>query len=32
MTVREAFNRVGAREWDVFRTKYRDAETRKAAE
>jgi 2-methylisocitrate lyase-like PEP mutase family enzyme len=32
MTVREAFNRVGAREWDVFRTKFRDAETRKAAE
>ncbi len=32
MTVREAFNRVGAREWDVLRTKFRDAEARKAAE
>ena len=32
MTVREAFDRVGAREWDVFRTKYRDENTRKAAE
>ena len=32
MTVREAFNRVGAREWDVLRTKFRDAEARRAAE
>jgi 2-methylisocitrate lyase-like PEP mutase family enzyme len=24
MTVREAFNRVGAREWEVFRTRFRD--------
>jgi 2-methylisocitrate lyase-like PEP mutase family enzyme len=27
MTVREAFNRVGAREWDAFRTRFRDADT-----
>jgi 2-methylisocitrate lyase-like PEP mutase family enzyme len=32
MTVRDAFNRVGAREWDVFRTKFRSDATRKAAE
>ena len=32
MTVREAFDRVGAQEWDVFRTKYRHENTRKAAE
>ena len=33
MTVREAFDRVGAREWDVFRTKFRTgADVRKAAE
>jgi 2-methylisocitrate lyase-like PEP mutase family enzyme len=32
MTVRDAFNRVGAREWDVFRTKFREPEVRKAAE
>ena len=28
MTVRDAFNRVGAAEWDAFRTKFRDAEER----
>ena len=34
MTVRDAFNRVGAREWEVFRTKFRDpaAPAAKAAE
>jgi 2-methylisocitrate lyase-like PEP mutase family enzyme len=32
MTVREAFNRVGADEWDTLRTRFRDAETRRAAE
>jgi 2-methylisocitrate lyase-like PEP mutase family enzyme len=32
MTVREAFNRVGAEEWDVLRTRFRNAETRRAAE
>jgi 2-methylisocitrate lyase-like PEP mutase family enzyme len=32
MTVREAFDRVGAREWDVFRTRFRDGAARKAAE
>jgi 2-methylisocitrate lyase-like PEP mutase family enzyme len=32
MTVREAFNRVGAEEWDTLRTRFRDAETRRAAE
>ncbi len=32
MTVRDAFNRAGAREWDVFRTKFRDADIAKAAE
>ena len=32
MTVREAFNRVGAEEWDALRTRFRDAEERRAAE
>ncbi|MGE0420008.1 MAG: oxaloacetate decarboxylase [Acetobacteraceae bacterium] len=34
MTVKDAFNRVGAREWEVFRTRFRDASvpTAKAAE
>ncbi|MDR3533909.1 MAG: isocitrate lyase/PEP mutase family protein [Rhodopila sp.] len=32
MTVRDAFNRVGAREWDVFRTRFRDGASWKAAE
>lgn len=32
MTVREAFNRAGASEWDVFRTKYRTPDMPKAAE
>jgi 2-methylisocitrate lyase-like PEP mutase family enzyme len=32
MTVREAFNRAGASEWDVFRTKYRTPGMPKAAE
>ncbi|HXA21875.1 MAG TPA: isocitrate lyase/PEP mutase family protein [Acetobacteraceae bacterium] len=32
MTVREAFNRVGAMEWDALRTRFRDAEERRAAE
>jgi 2-methylisocitrate lyase-like PEP mutase family enzyme len=32
MTVREAFNRVGATEWDALRTRFRDAEERRAAE
>ena len=32
MTVREAFNRVGAREWDAFRTRFRDGDARKAAD
>jgi 2-methylisocitrate lyase-like PEP mutase family enzyme len=32
MTVREAFNRVGAVEWDALRTRFRDAEERRAAE
>ncbi len=32
MTVRDAFNRVGAREWEVFRTRFRDGGVRKAAE
>jgi 2-methylisocitrate lyase-like PEP mutase family enzyme len=32
MTVREAFNRVGAREWEVFRTRFRDGDTRKGAQ
>jgi 2-methylisocitrate lyase-like PEP mutase family enzyme len=32
MTVREAFNRVGAEEWDALRTRFRDADERRAAE
>src|SRR5215472_2173237 len=32
MTVRKAFNRVGADEWDTLRTRFRDAEQRRAAE
>jgi 2-methylisocitrate lyase-like PEP mutase family enzyme len=32
MTVREAFDRVGAQEWDALRTRFRDAEERRAAE
>jgi hypothetical protein len=32
MTVRQAFNRVGAEEWDTLRTRFRDAEERRAAE
>jgi 2-methylisocitrate lyase-like PEP mutase family enzyme len=32
MTVRDAFNRVGAREWEVFRTRFRGDGCRKAAE
>lgn len=32
MTVREAFNRVGAEEWDLLRTRFRDAVQRRAAE
>jgi 2-methylisocitrate lyase-like PEP mutase family enzyme len=32
MTVRAAFNRVGAEEWDSLRTRFRDAETHLAAE
>ena len=32
MTVRAAFNRVGANEWDAFRTKFRAPETQRAAE
>jgi 2-methylisocitrate lyase-like PEP mutase family enzyme len=33
MTVREAFDRVGAREWDAFRTRFRDGQVpRRAAE
>jgi hypothetical protein len=32
MTVREAFNRVGAMEWDALRTRFRDTEERRAAE
>ena len=32
MTVREAFNRVGAQEWDVFRTRFRDPALPRAAE
>jgi 2-methylisocitrate lyase-like PEP mutase family enzyme len=31
-TVRQAFDRVGAREWDAFRTRFREPEIRKAAE
>jgi hypothetical protein len=30
--VREAFNRVGADEWDALRTRFRDAVQRRAAE
>jgi 2-methylisocitrate lyase-like PEP mutase family enzyme len=32
MTVREAFDRVGATEWDALRTRFRDGEVRRAAE
>jgi 2-methylisocitrate lyase-like PEP mutase family enzyme len=32
MTVRDAFNRVGAQEWEVFRTRFRGDGFRKAAE
>jgi 2-methylisocitrate lyase-like PEP mutase family enzyme len=32
MTVRQAFQRMGADEWDALRTRFRDAETRAAAE
>jgi 2-methylisocitrate lyase-like PEP mutase family enzyme len=32
MTVRDAFNRVGADEWDALRTRFRDAPVRRAAE
>jgi 2-methylisocitrate lyase-like PEP mutase family enzyme len=32
MTVGEAFNRVGATEWDALRTRFRDATERRAAE
>jgi 2-methylisocitrate lyase-like PEP mutase family enzyme len=32
MTVREAFNRVGADEWDTLRTRFRDSPERRAAE
>lgn len=32
MTVRDAFNRVGAEEWDRLRTRFRDEEARRAAE
>lgn len=32
MTVQDAFNRVGAREWGAFRTQFRTAQGRKAAE
>jgi 2-methylisocitrate lyase-like PEP mutase family enzyme len=32
MTVREAFNRVGADEWDLLRTRFRDDVVRRAAE
>jgi 2-methylisocitrate lyase-like PEP mutase family enzyme len=32
MTVREAFDRVGAREWDTLRTRFRDGTVRRAAE
>jgi 2-methylisocitrate lyase-like PEP mutase family enzyme len=32
MTVREAFNRVGAHEWDLLRTRFRDEVVRRAAE
>ena len=32
MTVRDAFNRVGADEWDALRTRFRDSQERRAAE
>jgi len=32
MTVRDAFNRLGAEEWDSLRTRFRPAEARRAAE
>jgi 2-methylisocitrate lyase-like PEP mutase family enzyme len=32
MTVRAAFDRVGATEWDAFRTKFRPPEVKRAAE
>jgi 2-methylisocitrate lyase-like PEP mutase family enzyme len=32
MTAREAFNRVGATEWDALRTRFRDVAERRAAE
>jgi 2-methylisocitrate lyase-like PEP mutase family enzyme len=32
MTVREAFNRMGAEEWDSLRTRFRPTESRRAAE
>lgn len=32
MTVRQAFNRVGADDWDALRTRFRDANERRAAE
>ncbi len=32
LTVRDAFNRVGAAEWGVFRTQFRDDDVKKAAE
>jgi 2-methylisocitrate lyase-like PEP mutase family enzyme len=32
MTVREAFNRVGAEQWDALRTRFRDEPQRRAAE
>ncbi len=32
MTVREAFNRMGAEEWDLLRTRFRPEEPRRAAE
>ena len=32
MTVREAFNRVGADEWDTLRTRFRGSPERRAAE
>ena len=32
MTVRQAFNRVGAEEWDSLRTRFRSEDERRAAE
>jgi 2-methylisocitrate lyase-like PEP mutase family enzyme len=32
MTVRDAFNRVGAREWEAFRTRFRGSDGQQAAE